>query len=84
LTGTNNNVTVPSGVKEFYLCGVNKSNYSLNPTAIPIELFNYDEILRFYSYVDGDNNAYIERTSTENVYLVHCCARFAFVIFGYR
>lgn len=84
LTGTDNNVTVPSGVKEFYLCGVNGANRSFNGITIPIELFNYGENLTFYSYVADNQNIYIMRTSTENVYLVHCSAGYAFVILGYR
>ena len=83
LTGTDNNVTVPSGVKEFYLSGVNNYNNSLDGTIIPIELFNYNEILRFYSYLDGNTTVYIMRTSTENVYSVHTNG-FAFAMFGYR
>ena len=83
LTGTDNNVTVPSGVKEFYLCGVNVYQNVITSTTIPIELFNYDEILHFYAYLDGNKNVYIMRTSTENVYAIHCVG-LAFAIFGYR
>ena len=82
LTGTDNNVTVPSGVKEFSLCSVNKSN-AFNNITIPVELFNYDENLMFYSYINEHQNVYIMRTSTENVYSVHCRG-FSFVILGYR
>lgn len=75
LTGTDNKVTVPSGVntpKNFY-----------NSVIIPIEIFNDDEILKFYSYTTGNNNVYITRTSTENVYSVHNTG-LSFSIFGYR
>lgn len=84
LTGTDNNVTVTSSVKEFYLCGVNSNNQSYNAITIPIELFNYGENLKFHSYVNGDQHIYIMRTSTENVYLVHRSTGYAFVILGYR
>lgn len=83
LTSTDNNVTVPSGVKEFYLCGVNSSKNSLNSRTIPIELFNNDEILKFYVWIDSSQYVYITRTSTENVYSVHN-AGLSFSIFGYR
>lgn len=83
LTGTDNKVTVPSGVKEFYLCGVNTPKNFYNSVIIPIEIFNDDEILKFYSYTTGNNNVYITRTSTENVYSVHNTG-LSFSIFGYR
>ena len=81
LTGTNNNVTVPSSVKEFYLCYANNSKQAFNPITIPIELFNYDKTRKFYSYIFGDQNVYIMRTSTENVYTINCTSS---AIFGYR
>ena len=83
LTDIDNNVTVPSGVKEFYLCGVDNNKQAFNSITIPIELFNYGEISQFYSYVDSTQSIYIKRTSTENMYLVHHKG-FSFVIFGYR
>lgn len=83
LTGRDNNVTVPSGVKEFYLCYLNNSSQAFNSITIPIELFNYDyaKNLKFYSYISDEQNVYIMRTSTENVYSVHCKGA---AIFGYR
>ena len=83
LTGANNNVTVPSGVKEFYLCPVNNYSQSFNSITIPIELFNYGKTLKFYSYISGDQTVYIMRTSTENVYSINR-AGLSFIIFGYR
>ena len=83
LTGTNNKVTVPSGVKEFYLCGVNIYNNALNSITFPVEVFNFSEISKFYSYVNGDTYVNISKTSTENVYEI-ICSTFAFAIFGYR
>ena len=83
LTGTDNEVTVPSGAKEIYLCCVNTPRNFYNSVIIPVEIFNDDEILKFYSYATGNNNAYITRTSTENVYSVHNTG-LSFSIFGYR
>jgi len=83
LTGTDNEVTVPSGAKEIYLCCVNTPYYFYNSVIIPIEIFNDNEILKFYSYASGSINAYIMRTSTENVYSVHNTG-LSFSIFGYR
>lgn len=86
LTGTDNNVTVPSGVKEFYLTSVNAAGNALNSITFPVEVFNFSEISRFYSYIDyndGSIQVHISKTSTENVYAVHCVG-FAFAIFGYR
>lgn len=83
LTETDNNVTVPSGAKEIYLCCVNTPHNFYNSVIIHIEIFNDDEILKFYSYVNGNNNVYITRTSTENVYSVHNIG-LSFSIFGYR
>ena len=83
LTGAANNVTVPSGVKEFYLVGVNRNGDASNSITFSVEVFNFSEINRFYSYVDGSNKVNISKTSTENVYAVHLLG-FAFAIFGYR
>ena len=83
LTGKDNNVTVPSSVKEFYLVGVNRNRDASNSITFPVEVFNIGEINRFYSYVDGSNKVYISKTSTENVYAVQLVG-FAFAIFGYR
>ena len=83
LTGTVNNVTVPSGVKEFYLTGVNSYSNALNSITFPVEVFSFSEISKFYVYVDGQTYVNISKTSTENVYAV-TCSGFAFAIFGYR
>ena len=84
LTNTNNKITVPSSVKEFYLGGVNNSKTLFNAMTIPIELFNYYEIDHFYSYLDANSKVYIMRTSTENVYSIQCTGGFTFAIVGYR
>ena len=83
LTGTVNNVTVPSGVKEFYLTGVNNYSNALNSITFPVEVFSFSEISKFYVYIDGSTYVYISKTSTENVYAV-TCSSFTFAIFGYR
>ena len=64
---------------------MNTANKAFTSIIIPIELFNYDEILSFYSYMDKNTSVYIMRTNTENVYLVHNAGNGAsFSIFGYR
>ena len=83
MTGAVNNVTVPSGVKEFYLTGVNGYSNALNSITFPVEVFSFSEISKFYVYVDGPTYVNISKTSTENVYAVNCSS-FAFSIFGYR
>ena len=82
-TSTNNNVTVPSGVKEFYLTGVNMYSNALNSITFPVEVFNFSEISKFYCYIDGSTYVNISKTSTENVYAV-AISSFAFAILGYR